>query len=79
MKKPLAKETMMLKPYSVLLLYPDYANENGNDTYFAHVETADATDAFEAAQQQACEQNNDIPSDDFALLALFDSHLENLA
>jgi hypothetical protein len=79
MKKPMAKETMMLKPYSVLLLYPDYANENGNDTYLAHVETADATDAFEAAQQQACEQNDDIPSDDFALLAIFDGHLENLA
>ena len=69
----------MLKPYSVLLLYPDYANENGNDTYFAHVETANATDAVEAALQEAYEQNDEISADDFALLAVFDGHLENLA
>jgi hypothetical protein len=31
MKKPIAQGTIMLKPYSVLLLYPDYAN----DTYLA--------------------------------------------
>lgn len=68
----------MLKPYSVLLLYPNYANENGNDTYFTHVETANAADAVEATRQEASKQTDDCPAADFALLAVFDGHLENL-
>ena len=33
------------KQYSLLLLYPDYANDSGTETYYAFV---DATDAIEA-------------------------------
>ena len=28
------------KPYSVLLLYPDYANDSGTETYYAFVEAS---------------------------------------
>ena len=30
-----------MKPYSVLLLYPDWVNESGTDTYYTFVEAAD--------------------------------------
>jgi hypothetical protein len=41
------------RPYSVLLLYPDYANDGGTETYYAFVEATDAIDAVAVAQRQA--------------------------
>jgi hypothetical protein len=41
------------KPYSVLLLYPDYADDTGYETYYAFVEASDAIDAVAVAQRQA--------------------------
>ncbi len=35
------RNQLMKKPYSVLLLYPDYANDSGTETYYAFVEAAD--------------------------------------
>ena len=33
------------KSYSVLLLYPEYANDSGTETYYAFVEAPDPIDA----------------------------------
>ena len=41
------------QPYSVLLLYPDYAGHGGTETYYAFVEATDPIDAVAAAQRQA--------------------------
>ena len=39
-----------MKPYSVLLLYPDWVNESGTDTYYTFVEAADPCAAIAEAQ-----------------------------
>lgn len=64
--------------YSVLLLYPDYLNEDGTETYFCHVEGNSIADAVEAAQIEAAEANNCPPAeaDDFAELITFPGHIE---
>jgi len=41
------------KPYSVLLLYPDYATDVASETYYALVEAPDAIEAVAVAQRQA--------------------------
>jgi hypothetical protein len=48
-----------MNPYTVLPLYPDYLNDNGNETYLAHVKTVDPRSAVKAAQQQAVAANTD--------------------
>jgi hypothetical protein len=48
-----------MKPYTVLLLYPDYMNDNGDETYLAHVEATDPREAVTAARQQAVAANTD--------------------
>jgi hypothetical protein len=61
-----------LKPYSVLLLYPDYASEQyGTDTYYAFVTATDPIDAVAVAQRQAVAEQVieiDDPADFSALL-----------
>ena len=44
-----------MSPYTVLLLYPDYLNDNGDETYLAHVEAAGPHEAVAAARQEAVE------------------------
>ena len=41
------------KPYSVLLLYPDYVNDDGTETFYAFVEAPDPIAAVAMAQRQA--------------------------
>jgi hypothetical protein len=41
------------KPFSVLLLYPDFVNDYGTETYYAFVEATDQIDAVAVAQRQA--------------------------
>jgi hypothetical protein len=48
-----------MKPYSVLLLYPDYLNDSGTETYYAHVEAADEVAAVARAQALAYEAARD--------------------
>lgn len=64
--------------YSVLLLYPDYLNDDGLETYFAYVEGDSWNDAVKAAQIEAAEANNCAPAeaDDFAELITFPGHIE---
>jgi hypothetical protein len=64
------------RPYSVLLLYPDYANDSGTETYYAFVDAADPIDAVTQAQRQASEAQDgiDIEPDDFAALLVTQGH-----
>ena len=57
------------KPYSVLLLYPDYANDNGTETYYAFVEALDPIEAVALAQREAVTTQDGMDGDpeDFAL------------
>ena len=41
------------RPYSVLLLYPDYANDDGTETFYAWTEASDSLAAIADAQRQA--------------------------
>ena len=64
------------KPYSVLLLYPDYANDTGHETYYALVEAADPIDAVAVAQRQAvaAQDGIEIEPDDFHPLLVTPGH-----
>jgi hypothetical protein len=63
-------------PYSVLLLYPDYANDTGTETYYAFVEAVDPIEAVATAQGQAvtAQDGMHIDSDDFAPLLVTPGH-----
>lgn len=65
-----------LQPYSVLLLYPDYLNDTGTETYYAFVEARDAIDAIAIAKgQAAAEESVDINDpDDFTPLLVTQGH-----
>lgn len=66
------------RPYSVLLLYPDYATDlTPNDTYYAFVEAPDAIAAVEAAQREAVAAQGveiDNPTDFHPLLVTQGHH-----
>ena len=63
-------------PYSVLLLYPDYANDSGYETYYALVEAADPDEAVAAAQREAAaaQEGIEIEPDDFHPLLVTPGH-----
>jgi len=64
------------KPYSVLLLYPDYANDSGTETFYAFVQAADAIAAVAQAQRQAVAAQEGIEAEpeDFAALLVTQGH-----
>ena len=64
------------KPYSVLLLYPDYADDTGYETYYALVEAADPIEAVAVAQRQAvaAQDGIEIEPDDFHPLLVTPGH-----
>lgn len=73
-----------MKPYTVILMYPDYLSENyGEESYAAHVTAVDGDAAVLAAQIDAVAQNTDDGEDppcedptDFAVIAVYAGHLE---
>lgn len=76
-----------LKPFTVLLLYPDYVSDNfGHETYLAHVTASGRHAAVLAAQRelQKIFVENDghddtpIPESDFHCLAVFEGHLQDV-
>jgi hypothetical protein len=73
---PADGDTLAARPYSVLLLYPDYANDGGTETYYAFVSAADSVEAVAQAQQQAAtaQVGVDIESDDFVPLLVTQGH-----
>lgn len=74
------------RKFTVLLNRPDYlANEFGKDTYLAYVEARDIELAQEMAQLQAsnadCQsdaEREDANPEDYAVLAVFEGHHEDL-
>ena len=64
------------KPYSVLLLYPDYANDSGTETYYAFVESTDAIAADTVARRQAIAAQEGVAIDpnDFVPLLVTGGH-----
>jgi hypothetical protein len=74
--EPPAASDPAKKPYSVLLLYPDYVGNYGEETYYAFVEAADPIEAVTVAQRQAvAAETVDIDDpDDFAPLLVTAGH-----
>lgn len=63
------------KPYSVLLLYPDYANHSGTETFYALIHATDPIEAVVLARRQAvAAQGVEIDPDDFAPLLVTQGH-----
>jgi hypothetical protein len=65
-----------LKPYSVLLHYPDYIGDYGTETYYAFVEASNPIDAVTAARGQAVAANDcvEIDPEDLAPLLVTKGH-----
>jgi hypothetical protein len=64
------------KPYSVLLLYPDYANDSGTETYYAFVDASDPIEAVTTAQRTAFAAQDGLvfPPPDFHPLLVTEGH-----
>ncbi len=73
---PTAGSDSAKKPYSVLLLYPDYANDSGTETYYAFVEALDPIEAVATAQREAvtAQDGVDVDPEDFAPLLVTPGH-----
>ena len=73
---PIAGNDPTKRPYSVLLLYPDYANDSGTETYYAFVEALDPIDAVALAQREAVTAQDGMDGDpgDFAPLLVTPGH-----
>ena len=65
------------KPYSVLLLYPDYLDDSGYETLYVFVEATDAIHAVAVAQRQVADAQSepiDDPTDFHPLLVTAGHH-----
>lgn len=64
------------KPYTVLVLRPDYMATNyGQDTFLAHVEAAGPAQAQRIARQQAADADHSgSTSEDYYVLLLIEGH-----
>lgn len=61
--------------YSVLLLCPDYLQENGDDTFYEFVDASDPATAVEMARAKVTDANNPT---DLALLLVLEGHCRDL-
>jgi len=70
----------MNKKYTVLLLYPDYLGDYGDETCLEYVWAPIPEDAEFSAKQQAMDDTAHYIHyrDDFKVLAVFKGHLDNL-
>jgi hypothetical protein len=73
---PTAGNASTRKAFSVLLLYPDFVNDGGTETYYALVEAADPDEAIELAQRKAAASLDGIEVDpaDFVPLLVTQGH-----
>ena len=71
-----------MKPYTVLMLYPDYlADQYGQDTYLAHVEAENHAKAIRKAQVKALRAQGTCAgasADDFYPLFCTEGHHNDL-
>lgn len=82
---PLARRLQEVKKrfagHTVILRYPDYMNEDGNETYTEYSESDDLHMAIAAVQQKAMDANTEDGESsvedrtDFAVLAVFKGDL----
>lgn len=73
--------TPSVRPYSVLLLRPDYiADDFGWDTYLAHVEAEDVTSAVMIARQSVVAVDGTMPenTEDYYVLMVCDGHVKDI-
>jgi hypothetical protein len=68
--------TTIARPYSVLLLYPDYLNDSGGETFYAFVEASDPIAAVATAQHEAAAAQPETIDDptDFAPLLVIEGY-----
>jgi hypothetical protein len=73
---PTAASDSARKPYSVLLLYPDCANDSGTETYYVFVDALDPLDAVLMAQRQAVAANDcvETEAEEFVPLLVTEGH-----
>lgn len=65
-----------MKPYTVLLLRPDYVTAAfGHDTFCAHVRGDTPEVALNAARAAACEADNEDTPEDYYCLFCADGHV----
>ena len=65
-----------MKPYTVLLLRPDYvADTYGHDTFCAHVEGLTVADALAAARAAVCEADGQETPEDYHCLFCTAGHV----
>jgi hypothetical protein len=66
--------------WTVLLLFPDYIGDYGQETYLAHVRAGSAAAAQRIAQVQAHDASQPHCKDhnDFAVLAVYEGRLEDM-
>ncbi len=77
LRLPLGGRWVALKPYSVLLHYPDYLDDTGYETYYAFVEAVDPIEAVAVVQRQAVAVQSveiDDPTDFHPLLVTEGHH-----
>jgi hypothetical protein len=66
-----------MRDYSVLLLYPDYLNDSGTETYYDWTEAETSEQAIEDVQRMAKEKNPEVEDHtDFAVLLVLQGHIE---
>lgn len=78
-----------MNPYTVILRYPDWADQDDNGwggTWQGHVAADNADDAIDFARGQVIAETHSIDVDtdlpdpnDYAVVAVFAGHLESLA
>lgn len=69
-----------VRNYTVILLYPDYMQDSGRETYITHVSATNPDSALRIARRQAVAANPDQEIDDptdFAMVAVFLGHHEH--
>lgn len=67
--------------YSVLLLYPDYMNNSGHETYYDLLKANTPENAIEQAQRNAAQANgmDNEQYEDFAALLVIRGHHKSIA
>ncbi len=65
-----------LRPYTVLVLRPDYMTDgHGQDTYLAHVEATSPAQAQRMARREAAAADrSEQPSEDYYILLVIEGH-----
>ena len=77
---PTARSLPGKKPFSVLLLYPDYANDSGTETYYAFVTALDPINAVILARRKVAfaQRGVEMKPNDFVPLLVTPGHHDSV-